>query len=274
MLRRFTPPLDSQFTDPLADVAAFARVAVPAKYLYDAEQEGLSLIDDTAAWLTTRLRYSWSQTPDRQLEPYERAATLVVVERVAGVAVFPVEGRGRRWWRDTSTTQHERDMELAPDSRWLAPPMPTQVSAGDRQALLALQRAITARDPVQRVAAFWDAIEFYLGDRSPAPGFTDEKIAAAVERASKGLTAAKSERVGNVLRQWLNSWSPTARLEHVLRDEGVPFSDEDMRRVKRLRGARNRSVHGAEAAPADDEIDQAVGLMSRAISTRWSPAER
>jgi len=150
--------------------------------------------------------------------------------------------------------------------------MPTQVRPGDRQAVLALQRAITARDAVQRVAALWDAIEFYLGRRSPAPGFTDDEIAAAVERASQGLTAAKAERVGTVLRQWLNSWSPTARLEHVLRDEGVPFNDEDMRRVKRLRGARNRALHGAEAAPSHDEIDQVVGLMSRAISTRWSQA--
>lgn len=271
MLRRFNPPLDSKFADPLADIGAFARVAVPAKYLYEAEQEGLSVIDDIAAWLTTRLRYSWSHTPDRQLETYERAATLVVVERLPGVAVFPVGGSGRRWWRDTTVARQERFVELAPGARWLDPPMPAQVSSGDRQALLALQRAITARDPVQRVAALWDAIEFYLGDRSPEPGFTDEEIAGTVERASEGLTAAKAERVGNVLRQWLNSWSPTARLEHLLRDEGVPFSDEDMRRIGRLRSARNRALHGAQAAPSHDEIDQAVGLMSRAISTRWNP---
>jgi hypothetical protein len=78
MLRCFVPPLDAQFSDPLADVGAFARVAVPAKYLYDAEREGLSLIDDATAWLTIRLRYSWSRGPDQRLEPYERATTLVV----------------------------------------------------------------------------------------------------------------------------------------------------------------------------------------------------
>jgi hypothetical protein len=272
MLRRLSPPLEPQFAEPLADVDAFARVAVPAKYLYDAEQEGLSLIDDAAAWLTTRLRYSWSHMPDGVLELYERAATLVVVERLPGVAVFRVESGGRRWWRDTTVHEHERDVELAPDTRWLGPAMPMQVSPGDRQALLALQRAITARDPVQRVAALWDAIEFYLGDCSPAPGFTDKEIKAAVKRASEGLTAAQADRVGIVLRQWLNLWSPTARLEHALRVEGVPCSDEDMRRIKSLRGVRNRAVHGAEAAAAHDEIDQAVGLMSRAISTRWSQA--
>jgi hypothetical protein len=270
MLRRFTPPLDAKFGDPLADVTAFARVAVPARYLYDAEQEGLTLIDDAAAWLTTRLRYSWSHAPDGHLALYERAATLVVVERLPGVAVFPVEGGGRRWWRDTTVARGERDVDLSPDARWLDPSMPTQVSLGDRQALLALQRSITTRDPVQRVAALWEAIEFYLGDRGPEPGFTDEEIAAAVERASEGMTAEKAKRVDDVLRQWLNSWSPRARLEHVLGDERVPFSDEDMRRVGRLRRARNRALHGAEAEPTHEEIDQAVGLMSRAITTRWS----
>lgn len=270
MLLRFNPRLEAQFADPLKQVEAFARVPVPAKYMYDAEQEGLDLIDNAVAWLTTRLRYSWSHSPDGQLEPYERATTLTVVERLPGVAVFPVAGVGRRWWRDTTTAQPERDVELSPDSRWLTPAMPMQVGLGDRQALLALQRAITARDPVQRVAALWEAIEFYLGDRSPEPEFTDEEIAAAIERATEGMTEAKSKRVGNVLRQWLNSWPPQARLKKVLTDEGIPFTDEDMRRVRNLRKARNRALHGAESMPKQDEIDQATSLMSRAITTRWS----
>lgn len=270
MLLRFSPPLDAQFADPLKDVDAFARVAVPAKYLHDAEREGLGLIDDAAAWLTTRLRYSWSHAPDGRLEPYERAATLTVVERLPGVAVFPVAGAGRRWWRDTAVAHRERSVELRRDSPWLTPAMPTRVSLGDRQALLALQRAITARDPVQRVAALWNAIEFYLGDRSPAPGFTGEEIAAAVERASEGMAEAKARRVGNVLRQWLNSWSPQARLEHVLSDEGVPFTDEGMRCIRRLRRSRNRALHGAGATPRHDDIDQVIGLMSRAMTVRWS----
>jgi hypothetical protein len=147
MLLRFSPRLEAQFADPLEDVGAFALTAVPAKYMHDAELEGLALIDDAMAWLTTRLRYSWSHAPDGQLEPYERAATLTVVERLPGVAVFPVAGAGRRWWRDTTVAQPKQDVELPLDSRSLTPAMPTRVSLGDRQALLALQRAITARDP-------------------------------------------------------------------------------------------------------------------------------
>jgi hypothetical protein len=61
---------------------------------------------------------------------------------------------------------------------------------------------------------------------------------------------------GNVLRQWLNSKSPQARLENVLAEEGVPFTDEDMQRIRRLRRSRNRALHGAESTPRNDEIDQ------------------
>lgn len=269
MLLRFHPPLPAQVADLMEEVGAFARVAVPAKFMCEAEREGLSLIDDVAGWLTTRLRYSWSHAPDGRLELYERTATLTVVERLPGVAVFPVAGTGRRWWRDTTVAQAERNVELLQESRWLTPAMPLRVNPGDRQALLALQRAITARDPVQRVAALWEAIEFYLGDRGPNPEFTDDEIAAAIERASAGMAAAKSERVGNVLRQWLNSRSPQARLENVLAKEGVQFTEEDMQRIRRLRRSRNRALHGADSTPRIDEIDQAIGLMSRAMTTRW-----
>lgn len=270
MMLRFNPRLEAQFADPLEKIGAFARVAVPAKYMCEAEREGLDLIDDTMAWLTARLRYSWSHAPGGQLEPYDRAATLTVVERLPGVAVFAVEGVGRRWWRDTTVAQPTRDVELPPESRWLTPAMPAQVPLGDRQALLALHRAITARDPVQRVTALWEAIEFYLEDRGPEPEFTAEEIAAAIERATEGMAEGKSSRVGNVLRQWLNSWSPQARLQNVLADEDIPFTDEDMRRVRNLRKARNRALHGAESMARQDEIDQVIALMSRAITTRWS----
>src|SRR4051794_1377443 len=147
--------------------------------------------------------------------------------------------------------------------------MPTDVSLNDRQALLALQRAIAARDPVQRVVALWEAIEFYVGDYSPGAQFTDAEIKGAVNRAREGMTGAKSERVGNVLRNMLNSWPILARFEQVLDAEAVPYSEEDRTGIKGLRISRSRAVHGAFAQPSHEEIDRAVGLLSRALSTRW-----
>jgi hypothetical protein len=117
--------------------------------------------------------------------------------------------------------------------------------------------------------ALWDAIEFYVGDRSPEAQFTNAEIKGAIDRAREGLTGAKAERVGNLLRNLLNSWSILARFEQVLQAEGVPYTEEDRTRIKDLRTSRSRAAHGAHADPSHHEIDQAVGLMSRALSTRW-----
>lgn len=268
MLRRFTPPLDERFGEPLAAVATFARVAVATQHLYDAEHEGLTIIDTAAAWLTARLRYAWSHTPDGRPQHYERAPTRVTVERRDGVGVLAVDG-ARRWWRQTTVERGSGNVRLRAGAPWTEPAMPPEVAPGDRQALLALHRAATASDPVQRVAALWEAVEFYVGNRGPRAQFTAEDVAAIVERASAGLAGAKSARVENLLRQSLNHFPIRARLEHVLNEDRVPFTADDLDLLARLRKDRNRALHGATAAPTHDDIDRALALMSRAITTRW-----
>ena len=104
---------------------------------------------------------------------------------------------------------------------------------------------------------------------APEAQFTDAEVKGAIDRAREGLTGVKAERVGNLLRNLLNSWPVLARFEQVLHAEGVPYTDEDRRRIKGLRTSRSRAVHGVQADPSHDELDQAVGLMSRALSTRW-----
>ena len=113
-------------------------------------------------------------------------------------------------------------------------------------------------DPVQRVAAFWESVEFYVGDRGPEAQFADDEIAAIVERAASGLESDKAARVGNVLRQWVNVFSITARLHHVLAEEDVPVTADDYALLRRLRRHRNKAVHGSRAAPEQDDIDRAV----------------
>jgi hypothetical protein len=268
MLRRFSPPLEPVFADPLEDVSAFARVAVVASLPYEAEQEGLALIDTATAWLTTRLRYSWSHAPDGSLEHFERAPTRVTVERREGVGVLAVDGQ-RRWWRKGTTVGRSGgQVPLAPDARWTEPAMPAEVAPGDRQALFALQRAVTASDPVQRVGALWEAIEFYVGRRNPDRLFTRDAVDAIVLRAADGLADDKAARVGDVLRQFLNQPPIMTRLKHVLIEEGVPFTDDDLELLRRLRDERNLALHGSTAAPEHEDVDRGVAVMSRAMVTR------
>jgi hypothetical protein len=268
MLRRFSPPLERVFTDPLEGTSAFARVAVVASLPYEAEQEGLALIDTAVAWLTTRLRYSWSHAPDGTLQHYERAPTRVVVERHDGVAVLAVDGP-RRWWRKGTTVgRRSGEVTLAAASRWMEPPLPAEVAPGDRQALFALQRAVTASDPVQRVGALWEAIEFYVGERNPSRRFTRNEVSAIVDRAIDGLRGDQATRAEEVLRQFLNQPPITARLNHVLFEEGVPVTHDDLALLRRLRDERNLALHGSTAAPEHEEIDRGIAVLTRALTTR------
>lgn len=275
MLRRFSPPLEPAFAEPLAGTSAFARVAVAASLPYEAEQEGLALIDTAAAWLTTRLRYSWSHSPDGGLQHYERAPTRITVERCEGVGVLAIEGP-RRWWRKGTTVGRRSGLvvTLAPSARWMEPPMPREVAPGDRQVLLALQRATTASDPIQRVSALWEAIEFYVGNRNPNRQFPRDDVSAIVKRATEGLGDDRADRVTEVLRQFLNQPSVTVRLKHVLDEEGVPVTQDDLALLASLRKERNAALHGAPAVPEHDDIDRGVAFMSRAITTRWHRSQK
>jgi hypothetical protein len=137
MLRRFRPPLEPRFSDPLKDAAAFARVPVAQRLLYDAEEEGLAIIDAAAAWLTMRLRYTWSHLPDGRLQYYQRAATPAAAQRLDGVGVLAVQG-DRRWWRGTTVERASGEAPLRPGAPWTETTLPADLAPGDRQALLAL----------------------------------------------------------------------------------------------------------------------------------------
>jgi hypothetical protein len=129
MLRRFDPPLEPQFSDRLESAVAFARIPVAQQRLYDAEEEGLALIDVAAAWLTARLRYSWSHLPGGRVHHYQRSATRAAVERRDGVGVLAVEGN-RRWWRGTRVERVVGEVTLRPDASWTEPAMPGERRGG------------------------------------------------------------------------------------------------------------------------------------------------
>lgn len=146
--------------------------------------------------------------------------------------------------------------------------MPTSMSTPDRQALVTLQRAAATIDPVHRVGALWEAIEFYVGKLSPDAQFNSEEIASTVAGACGGLSEKKAARVASILRRSLNQFSIKARLQHVLAQDGVPVSTEDLALLGRLRDARNKALHGSTAAPAHEDIDRAVAFVSRVLMTR------
>ena len=122
------------------------------------------------------------------------------------------------------------------------------------------------------MGALWEAIEFYVGDRNPDRQFPRSEVTAIVERAIDGVAKDKAARAEDILRRFLNQPSITARLKHVLGEEGVPVTSDDVALLTRLRNERNSALHGATAAPDHVDVDRAVAFMSRALTTRWHRA--
>jgi hypothetical protein len=125
---------------------------------------------------------------------------------------------------------------------------------------------------VQRVAAFWEAVEFYVGDRGPAELFSEDEIAAVARGAIATLGDEQAQRVRDVLRNFLNQPSIMTRLRLVLSDDHVPVRREDFAVLKRWRRHRNRAVHGAATVREHSDIDRALALPSRAMAHRWHRA--
>ena len=158
-------------------------------------------------------------------------------------------------------------MRLAGDHRIL-PPMPADVPEPDRAALLAIQRASMEGDPVQRVAAFWDAVEFYVGKRGSRKLFDDDEISTIVDRATSDLPDEKANRVRRLLEDLLNNQSLMTRLQQVLAEDQVPLTNADRALLRKLRRQRNRVAHGGRAMPAHADLDRAVAMISRAMVIR------
>ena len=121
---------------------------------------------------------------------------------------------------------------------------------------------------MQRVAAFWEAVEFYVGGQASQNLFEPDDIAAAVERATLGVSAIQAKRIRALLGNLLNSESLMAKFYRALDEDRVPVTTDDRALLRRLRKQRNRAVHGAEAAPRHADLDQALAFLSRAVVMR------
>ena len=267
VLRGFNPPLDRSLIVSFEAAQAVARVAVVGSLMYDVEQDGTRLLDTAAAWLTTRVRYAWSHLPDGMPQHYRRNDTRVEIARDDGVCVISIDG-ARRWWRGTVIGSGNQAITLSPSSSWAEPALPDRLSQADRDALLAIHRAVRERDAVQRVAAFWEAVEFYVGGLASKRLFGPEEIAAIVERSTVGVSDAQAKRITELLGSLLNSESLMTKFNRALEQDGVPVTSDDRAVLRRLRTQRNRAVHGAETAPTHADLDQAVAFLSRAVIMR------
>jgi hypothetical protein len=247
----------------------FAIVIKTKTRLWDAEQEALADVDAALNWLAVRARYGAAMLPNGTAQRYERSITRVLPRRGAAMAIRGL-GTGRRWLRDPATLIDRPLLELDDLYGQLFPSMPRELGASDRFALAAAARAFDG-DPIQRIVALWEAWEFYAKRASMEKPFEKNELDRLREDLPKWLNDTQRERLSEVIDDVLNAYPLRKRLRTALDQEGVPFSEAEMKALWKLRTPRNKSAHGkATREVEEEELQRACSLLCRALVSSLS----
>ena len=249
-----------------ADADAFGLVVRDAQALDDAEESALEAIDVGLAWLAARVRFGHARLPDQTVSRFDRETARTLPRREGVMAVRGL-GTGRRWLRDPRSVARRGTLAVgAGDTLW--PPLEMRLATSDRLALLAARQIAVSDDLIECAAAISTAFEFYIGQISPAPTFTRDELDRLRGALPDWLSSEQARRAREVLGM-ANQASYGQRLRAALQQDAVPLTDAEWKALQRVRGVRNRAVHGSEALGVDaDAIALATSVLSRALVYR------
>jgi hypothetical protein len=248
------------------EAGTYALALVTATRTLDAEERGLAEIDLALAWLTARLRYGLATLPDGRPLPFKRSESLAQPTRRDLVAV-----RGllttRQWLRRPATVAESRTVTLVPDGARLEADMPP-LTLQDRLALLAFARATREPDPLARVHALFEAIEFYTSGVIVPKLFSKAERKALVSSLPASFNADQQERVEHLVGN-LNKPPLRIQLMQALDDEAVPMTSGEVDLLWRLRELRNDVVHGRKSElPEAEDVEHATSIVARMLVYR------
>lgn len=262
-------PAAAEFTE----APACAVVLRVAKLLLDAELAGLRDVDAALAWLTVRSRYGLAVMPDGSPQRFERGVAIARPSRGRMVIVRGLNSQ-RCWLRETTGPETRNLIGLSDMDRSWTLPGADQLGTADRQATLACARAATAIDPLQRILALWEAIEFYVQGRKRPRAFAKSDIKRIRRSLPGDLPEPLAVRLDQLLGQ-INEPSLRMKLRAAIAADGVPITESEVALLNELRDSRNDAVHGrATVVPDPERIDHAVSVVARMLLHRLHSRRR
>lgn len=255
------------------DAPTYALVLVTESRCLHAEEKALAAIDLALAWMNVSLRYGLAVLPDGISIAFQRSQSLASPKR--GELVFL---RGlttwRQWLRAPEHLTEERSVEFADSSGRFDPDLPG-LTLQERLAILALARASQERDPLARVHALFEAVEFYAAKTRLRAFFTPSECQSIQRSIPSGLTAGQRARVVEVLKG-LNNLPLRIRLMAALDEDRVPLvRDADIALLWKLRELRNDVTHGRRSdQPALEDLDHATSIVARMLVFRIARRKR
>lgn len=252
--------------------SAWAFVLVTARTLFDAEAEGLRLIDASLAWLAARTRYSGAVLPGGTTRRFRRDWTRARVYRRDVVFTRGVS-TGRWWLRHPYGIADRPNLALPEVNDIDRLPLPPNLSPQMREAFSAWRRAAEETDPLAAVVALWECAEFYVSGVSVDDLFTKAERKAVRKKAIEGLQGEQLQKVRDVMG-WLNEAPLMTRLREALKQDGVPYGEGELALLKKLRKIRNDFVHGrSRELPSEVDLRHATAVVNRILMhgvAKWS----
>jgi hypothetical protein len=231
--------------------------------LFESERFGLSEIDGALDRLVLDAHYSSTTLPGGDRRPFDRLRRFGDPRRTDQVVVRAQSGRA---WQRTPGLAYA--IQPARATGVLELPFPGDQPEYDL-ALSAWRRAVMAVDRRAAAVALWEAIEFYAAGAQLEHAFTEQQLAAVQTAAISvaDLSDDQRQRVGMVLRQFLNQPPATDRLIACLIRDRIPHTDLELAAVRRLRGPRSRAQHGKQSPePTEEDLELAVGVVNRILA--------
>jgi hypothetical protein len=253
--------VNQELAEELTSCRAYALAHVVEERAYQAEQGGLRLIDSAIAWMNVRLRYANAVTPFGRSGGWERTRLRQRASRGPFVAVRGL-ATGRCWIRRTGTASFD-DFAAVEETEPLAAVV-LDASTGLREATRAAARAITSADPLVKVAAISECLEFYAGSTKVSYGFTKQDRRVLL-KAAGSLDPAKRTRIERLVAD-LNQAPLLARVRARLAEDRVPVTEGDMDTLARVRTHRNDLVHGRSDVVDEKDVERAIALLARILS--------
>jgi hypothetical protein len=241
-----------------------------ASLLIDAETAALESIDLALAWIVTRFRYGLAVSPQGDLREFDRERA-IATPRIRDVVFARSLSTQRRWLRSLTSGGLSGPVPIGgpDDPERLLPALPLKPDEKTEQAIRSLYRATRERDPLARVFAIWETVEFYVGAHKSPLMFSPSDKKAIKRSLPDSLCPQQRARAIKVIDDMFNTAPLRQKLEEVLDDEGVPWSRGDMDDLWSLRNMRNHAQHGKGRGDAsDDRIMQALSFVSRMLVVR------
>lgn len=270
---------NTSWVDELLKDECWAIATVEAGSLYDAEQEGVSLIHATLDRLVLESHYSFASSPDGELLPFRREDLFTDAQAVPVALVRAATRGGRAWIRTLGELAHTQS--LTNRRVQLVGPRVGERLQFD-EAIRAWRRALVTSDRVAAATAISEAIEFYAAGSKPSLSFSGEQVralrkAVRTARTRQGqllaLTSAQRQRLNDQLGL-LNQPSLKQRLRTALSLDEVPYTEDEIAVVWHVRDTRNNFLHGrSRDEPDEDELDLSRAFVNRLL-VWWGRSDR